>query len=359
MNRDEIRSLPKISLHDHLDGALRPATILELAADTGLALPAGEPDALADWFFEAADSGSLPRYLETFDHTTAVMQTAEQLRRVAREYVEDLAADGVVYAETRWAPEQHLRAGLTMEAAVEAVAEGLDEGIRLCQAAGTPIVARQILSAMRHREPDTAIAELVVRYADRGVVGLDLAGAEAGFPAGRFAAAFALVHAHGSHATVHAGEAAGLASIQDAVQACGAERIGHGVRLVDDLAFDGGGAGGVRLGPLATTIRDRGIALEVCPTSNLQTGVCATLAEHPIRQLVDAGLVVTINCDNRLMSRTTQTDELAALVETFGFTRADLRRFAIDAARAVFAPPQVREALVTEHIIPGYAAPGS
>lgn len=357
MNRDEIRSLPKISLHDHLDGALRPATVLELAAESGWALPAAEPAELGDWFFKAADSGSLPRYLETFDHTTAVMQTAAQLRRVAREYVADLAADGVVYAETRWAPEQHVRAGLTMEAAVEAVADGLDEGMCLCQAAGTPIVARQILSAMRHREPDTAIAELVVRYADRGVVGLDLAGAEAGFPAGRFAAAFALVRAHGSHATVHAGEAAGLESIRDAVQACGAERIGHGVRLVDDLTFDraGDGDGSVRLGPLATTIRDRRIALEVCPTSNLQTGVCATLAEHPVRQLVDAGLVVTINCDNRLMSRTTQTDELAALVETFGFTRADLRRFAVDAARSAFAPAEVREALVTEQILPGYA----
>jgi adenosine deaminase len=352
LTRERIAALPKVSLHDHLDGGLRPGTVIELADEVGWELPSRDPQALGDWFFEAASSGSLERYLETFAHTTAVMQTTEQLRRVAREYVVDLAADGVVYAETRWAPGQHLRAGLSLPDTVEAVADGLAEGMSLCRDAGTPIVVGQIVSMMRHLSPDTAIAELALRYADRGVVGVDLAGAEAGHPAGLFREAYDMIHRYGGHATVHAGEAAGVESIREAVEICGAERIGHGVRLVDDLDLS---AATPRLGPLATLVRDRRIALEVCPTSNLQTGVCATLADHPIRHLVEAGLTVTVNCDNRLMSRTTQTDELCALVDTFGYGLADLRRFAVDAAEAAFAPAADREALIREVILPGYA----
>ncbi len=258
LTRERIAALPKVSLHDHLDGGLRPGTVIELADEVGWELPSRDPQALGDWFFEAASSGSLERYLETFAHTTAVMQTTEQLRRVAREYVVDLAADGVVYAETRWAPGQHLRAGLSLPDTVEAVADGLAEGMSLCRDAGTPIVVGQIVSMMRHLSPDTAIAELALRYADRGVVGVDLAGAEAGHPAGLFREAYDMIHRYGGHATVHAGEAAGVESIREAVEICGAERIGHGVRLVDDLDLS---AATPRLGPLATLVRARELAM--------------------------------------------------------------------------------------------------
>lgn len=350
---DLIRRLPKVSLHDHLDGGLRPSTVLELSDAAGRQLPARTADDLERWFYEAADSGSLVRYLETFDHTIAVMQTAENLRRVAREYVEDLFADGVVYGETRWAPEQHLREGLTLEDAVEAVAAGLAEGMDVGRAQGRPVVVRQILTSMRHGEPSTTIAELVVRYRDRGVAGFDLAGAEAGFPPGRFHEALGVIHRHNAHATIHAGEAAGLDSIWDAVQNCGANRIGHGVRIVDDIDVSGGTPA---LGTLAAYVRDQRIPLEVCPTSNLQTGICASMAEHPIGRLVDLDFNVSVNCDNRLMSHTTLTDEFAALVDAFGYGLPELERFTVAAARAAFWPHDQRERLIDEVIRPVFAA---
>ena len=350
LTRDELRSLPKVSLHDHLDGGLRPATVLELAADAGWTLPRADAAALGDWFFEAADSGSLPRYLETFDQTIAVMQTADNLRRVAREYVEDLAADGVVYGETRWAPEQHLRSGLTLRAAVAAVSAGLAEGMDASRTQGRPIEVRQLLTSMRHLEPTTTIARLTVECQELGVVGFDLAGAEAGFPPGRFLPAFDLLRAEGVPFTIHAGEAAGTESIADAL-ACGAARIGHGVRIIDDVDLTGDRP---RLGALASEILERGIPLEVCPTSNVQTGVCATIAEHPIGRLVDLGFTVTVSCDNRLMSRTTLTDEFAALAGAFGYGLNTIRSLTLDAARNVFLDQAGRDALVAS--LPGAPA---
>src|SRR5215218_7503584 len=259
---DQLQAFPKVSLHDHLDGALRPQTILELASETGHELPAGNADDLGRWFAESADSRSLGRYLETFDHTIAVMQRPEQLRRVAREFVEDLAADGVVYGEARWAPEQHTAGGLTLTEAIEAVRDGLAEGVSSAAAAGRTIAVQQIITSMRHAEPTTEIAELAVAYRDQGVCAFDIAGAEDGFPPDRFLPAFRYLREQNAVYTIHAGEAAGVDSIWSAVQQCAAHRIGHGVRIVDDITIDSHGT--PRLGRLAAYVRDRQVPLEMC-----------------------------------------------------------------------------------------------
>src|SRR5215211_955571 len=233
---DQLQAFPKVSLHDHLDGALRPQTILELASETGHELPAGNADDLGRWFAESADSRSLGRYLETFDHTIAVMQRPEQLRRVAREFVEDLAADGVVYGEARWAPEQHTRAGLSAAQAIEAVRDGLAEGMQACARRGTDIIVRQLITAMRHLVPTRDMADLALRYHDDGVAGFDIAGAEKGFPPARFIESFWHLRRNNAYYTIHAGEADGLSSIEEAVQLCAANRIGHGVAIMDDIS---------------------------------------------------------------------------------------------------------------------------
>lgn len=334
------RTVPKIALHDHLDGGLRPATIVELAAEVGHVLPETDPEALGRWFFDAADSGSLVRYLETFVHTIAVMQTAAQLRRVAREFVEDQAADGVIYAEARWAPEQHLAGGLSLAEAVSAVRDGLAEGMTSAAASGRTIVARQIVTSMRHASPTTEIAELAVAFRNDSVCGFDIAGAEDGFPPSRFVEAFDYLKRHNFEFTIHAGEAFGLPSIWEAVQLCGASRLGHGVRLIDDVAADG------NLGELASYVRNRRIALELCPSSNLQTGICATIAEHPFGRLAELDFRVTVSCDNRLMSATTLSREYHLLSEAFGYGMDDLRRFSRNAAKSAFLPWDQRLELI-------------
>jgi adenosine deaminase len=333
----EIRALPKVALHDHLDGGLRPRTVLDLGRELGVDAPGRTPAQVADWFARSADSGSLERYLQTFDRTVALMQTPGALRRIAREFVEDMAADRVVYAETRWAPAQHTAGGLSVGAAVDAVQEGLEEGMEASRAAGRPVVVRQLLSYLRQHEPTDELVEAAVARRDRGVVGLDLAGPESGFPATRFARPFRLAREHGLHVTIHAGEAEGPASVQEALD-CGAERIGHGVRLVEDLGPAGPG-------PVATRVRDLGVPLEVCPRSNLQTGASDSIATHPVAALRRAGMRVTISCDNRLMSRTTLTDELHLLVRTFGWTLEDLRGLTLAALDAAFCDEGTREAL--------------
>ncbi len=352
LTREVIRSAPKVLLHDHLDGGLRPATIVELAAETGHALPAGEADALGQWFTDAADSGSLERYLETFQHTVAVMQTADNLHRVARECVLDLAADGVVYAEIRYAPEQHLAGGLSLEEVVAAVQAGFDEGEALV-AGSTPIVVRQLLTAMRHQARSREIAELAVAHRDDGVVGFDIAGAEAGYPPTRHLDAFEYLQRENAHFTIHAGEAFGLPSIWEALQWCGADRLGHGVRIVDDITLDSDG--GARLGRLAAYVRDKRIPLEMCPTSNLQTGAAASIAEHPIGLLRRLYFRVTVNTDNRLMSDTGLSTEFAKLVEAFGYGWDDLQWFTVNAMKSAFIPFDERLALINGLIKPGYA----
>ncbi|NLT28952.1 MAG: adenosine deaminase [Propionibacterium sp.] len=344
MTADAIRALPKVSLHDHLDGGLRPATMIELAAEVGHELPRTDPEELRLWFAEAADSGSLERYLETFDHTVAVMQTAESLRRVAREFVEDNAADGVVVAEARWAPEQHLQRGLSPDDTVEAVRDGLAEGMAACHEQGHTIVATQLVTAMRHADRSVEIAELAVRWRDESVAGFDIAGAEIGFPPTNHRDAFDLLRRNNMRFTIHAGEAVGPESVQLALAECGAHRIGHGVRLLEDLTVGGQPATAssdpwsVELGRLAAYVRDAGIPLELCPSSNVQTGAVPSVAEHPIELFHRLGFTVTVNTDNRLMSNTTLTDEFGLLVELFDWTEDDIRQVTRHALRNAFLP---------------------
>src|SRR3954447_18114973 len=347
---DLIRAVPKVLLHDHLDGGLRPATIVELAHEVAHTLPADDAESLGRWFTESADSGSLERYLETFDHTVAVMQRADHLTRVARECVEDLAADGVVYAEVRYAPEQHLEGDLTLEEGVRGVQTGFDEGMA---GSDRPIVVRQLLTAMRHQARSREIAELAVAHRDDGVVGFDIAGAETGYPPTRHLDAFEYLQRENAHFTIHAGEAFGLPSIWQAIQWCGADRLGHGVRIIDDITVDGGD---VRLGRLAQYVRDKRIPLELCPHSNIQTGAADSIADHPIGLLARLRFRVTVNTDNRLMSGTSMTHEMAALVEAFDLSLDDLEWFTLNAMKSAFLHFDERLRIINEVIKPGYAA---
>jgi adenosine deaminase len=344
LDLEALRAFPKVTLHDHLDGALRPQTIMELAADVGLVLPADNADDLALWFAAAADSGSLERYLETFTHTIAVMQTAANLRRVAAEYVADLAADGVIYGETRWAPEQHLSAGLTAAQAIEAVRDGLADGMTACRESGQEIEVRQLVTAMRQGEPTRDVAKLALRYRRDGVAGFDIAGPEKGYPPSRFLESFQLLRRRSAYYTIHAGEADGCHSLWEAVQVCGANRVGHGVAIIEDLQQGEGGS--EVLGDFAAYVLNQQIPLEMCPSSNVQTGAVASIAEHPIHRLDRLGFCVTVNPDNRLMSATDLTREFALLAEAFDYTLEDVRRLGINAATSVFAPYGVRKALV-------------
>jgi adenosine deaminase len=362
-DRDTIVAAPKALLHDHLDGGLRPATVAELAAEVDHPLPAEGADALAAWFRTAADSGSLERYLETFVHTVAVMQTKEHLQRVAAECALDLATDGVVYAEVRYAPEQHLARGLTLDEVVVAVQEGFEAGSAQAAAQGMPIRVGTLLTAMRHAARSREIAELAVRYRDAGVVGFDIAGAEAGYPPSRHLDAFDYLHRENFHVTIHAGEAFGLPSIWEAVQVCGTDRLGHGVRIVDDIEVvegrDGYGRPAARLGRIAAWVRDQRIPLELCPMSNLQTGAARSIPEHPITLLKDLRFRVTLNTDNRLMSATSMTREMTALVEEAGWTLEDLRWVTVNALKSAFIPFDERLALIEDVVKPRYATLGA
>ncbi|WP_326820058.1 adenosine deaminase [Streptosporangium sp. NBC_01639] len=346
---EEIRRAPKVLLHDHLDGGLRPGTIVELARESGYdRLPTTDVAGLRAWFQEASDSGSLERYLETFDHTVGVMQTRESLERVAAECAEDLAADGVVYAEVRYAPEQHTSAGLSLEEVIEAVQEGFRTGSE-----GRGIRVGTLLTAMRHQARSMEIAELAVRYRDVGVVGFDIAGAEAGYPPTRHLDAFEYLQRENAHFTIHAGEAFGLPSIWQAIQWCGADRLGHGVRIIDDITVSGDGE--AKLGRLAAYVRDKRIPLEMCPTSNLQTGAAASIAEHPIGLLRRLNFRVTVNTDNRLMSGTSVSEEFAKLTEAFGYDWDDMQWFTINAMKSAFLPFDERLSLINGVIKPGFA----
>ncbi|MFI0966279.1 adenosine deaminase [Streptomyces sp. NPDC021080] len=345
---DTIRRLPKAVLHDHLDGGLRPATLVELAETVGHTLPTTDPQALADWYYEAANSGDLVRYIATFEHTLAVMQSREGLLRTAEEYVLDLAEDGVVYGEVRYAPELMVNGGLTLPEVVEAVQEGLAAGMAKAAAAGTPVRVGTLLCGMRMFDRTRETADLAVAFRDAGVVGFDIAGAEDGFPPADHLSAFEHLRRESVPFTIHAGEAHGLPSIHQALQVCGAQRIGHGVRITEDIV-DG------KLGRLAGWVRDRRIALEMCPTSNLQTGAATSIAEHPITALRDLGFRVTLNTDNRLVSGTTMTREMSLLVEEAGWGLEDLRTVTVNAVKSAFIPFDERKALIEDVVLPGYA----
>ncbi|MEW2075900.1 adenosine deaminase [Streptomyces sp. NPDC013433] len=349
IDAETLRRLPKAVLHDHLDGGLRPATVVELAEAVGHTLPTTDPDELAAWYVEAANSGDLVRYIATFEHTLAVMQTREGLLRTAEEYVLDLAADGVVYGEVRYAPELNTRGGLTMREVVETVQEGLAAGMAKAAAAGTPVRVGTLLCGMRMFDRVREAADLAVAFRDAGVVGFDIAGAEDGFPPADHLDAFAHLRRESVPFTIHAGEAHGLPSIHQAVQVCGAQRIGHGVRITEDIVEG-------KLGRLAGWVRDRRIALEMCPTSNLQTGAATSIAEHPITALKDLGFRVTLNTDNRLVSGTTMTREMSLLVEQAGWTAEDLRTVTVNAVKSGFLPFDERNALIRDVVLPGYAS---
>lgn len=351
---DTVRVAPKVLLHDHLDGGLRPSTVIDLARRSGYAgLPTTDPDELGRWFRQGADRKSLELYLEGFQHTVGVMQTPEGIARVAAECAEDLAADGVVYAEVRYAPELSTQEGLSLDAVMDAWLEGLRTGAEAAAAAGSPIVIRAIVTAMRQYARSVEIAELAVRHRDAGVVGFDIAGPEAGFPPSRHLDAFQLIHRANFHITIHAGEAFGLPSIWEALQWCGAERLGHGVRIVDDIAVSEDGH--VVLGQLAASVRDRRVPLEMCPTSNVHTGAVASVAEHPIDLLRRLRFRVTVNTDNRLMSGVTLSSELAVLSAIFGFGLDELQWLTLNAMKSSFAPFDLRLRIINGIIKPGYA----
>lgn len=356
-----IRSLPKVSLHDHLDGALRPQTIIDLADAAGLDVPETDATDLADWFEDQSDSGSLVEYLKTFDLTTSVMQSADGLRRVAKEFVEDLAADGVIYGEVRWAPEQHLAGGLSLEEAVEAVQEGIEEGEDVVDRSGRDIRVGQLITAMRHTDRSLEIAKLAVDFRGRGAVGFDIAGPEDGFLPSRHRAAFDYLASEFFPVTVHAGEAAGLDSIRSALVDGRALRLGHGVRIAEDLEVvqQQGDEVLVTFGDVARWVRDREIPLELSPSSNLQTGAIArwgtALEDHPFDLLYQLGFAVTVNVDNRTMSRTSLTRELSLLAETFEYGLDDLESFQLNAAAGAFLSVEEREELI-ELIGEGFSA---
>jgi adenosine deaminase len=346
---DQIRSVPKVLLHDHLDGGLRPETVVELAAETGYnRLPATGVAELARWMNGVAARGSLELYLEAFEHTVGVMQTREALIRVAAECAEDLAADGVVYAEVRFAPELHVTKGLSLDQVVDAVLEGFRRGSR-----DRGITVYALLTAMRTAARSLEIAELAVRHRDVGVVGFDIAGAEAGSPPSRHLDAFQYVARENFHNTIHAGEGFGLPSIWEALQWCGAERLGHGVRIIDDIPVSDGGH--PALGRLASYVRDRRIPLEMCPTSNVQTGAARSIKEHPIGLLRELLFRVTVNTDNRLMSGVTLSSEFQALTEAFGYGWGDIEWLTINAMKSAFAPFDERLRMINTVIKPGFA----
>jgi adenosine deaminase len=343
-----------VLLHDHLDGGVRATTVAELAREHGYAgLPTYDVDELARWFVEGANRRSLELYLQGFDHTIAVMQTKDALQRVAAECATDLAADGVVYAEVRFAPELHVRDGLTLDEVVEAVLDGFREGSVESSADGRPIVVKALLTAMRTAARSREIAELSVRYRDEGVVGFDIAGAEAGYPPTRHLDAFQHLQRENFRFTIHAGEGFGLRSIWEALQYCNADRLGHGVRIVDDVDVSGKRP---KLGRLAAYVRDTRVPLEMCPTSNVHTGAAPSLDRHPIKLLHDLRFRVTVNTDNRLMSGVTLSSEFAALVDTFGYGWGDIQWFTLNAMKSAFAHFDERLVCINERIKPGYAA---
>src|SRR6202034_1757628 len=343
---DEIRAVPKVLLHDHLDGGLGPQTVLDLAHEIGYAdLPGDNVEELTRRLTEGAHRGHLEIYLDAFRHTVAVMQTPDALRRVAAECAADLAADGVVYAEVRFAPELHTERGLSLDEVVEAVLEGFRQGSE-----GRGITVYALLTAMRTAARSLEIAELAVRHRDEGVVGFDIAGAEAGSPPSRHLDAFQYVARENFHITIHAGEGFGLPSIWEALQWCGAERLRHGVRIVDDIRV--GADGVITLGRLASYVRDRRIPLEMCPTSNVQTGATASIAEHPIGLLRQLSFRVTVNTDNRLMSGITLSSEFHALAEAFGYGWGDIEWLTINAMKSAFAPFDERLKIINTVIKP-------
>lgn len=348
-SRQFLQSLPKVLLHEHLDGVLRPQTVIDLAKETGYTgLPTQDARALGEWFFRGANQGSLAKYLEGFAHTIAVMQTEEALQRVAYEQAEDLSKDGIVYFETRFAPIFHTQKGLTHQQVVSAVLKGLEEAKK-----DFGISSGLLICAMRNMHTSLEMAELAVDFRGRGVVGFDLAGEEGGYPPKKHIDAFHYIQRENFNITIHAGEGYGKESIWQAIQYCGAHRIGHGTRLIEDIAVVDGKA--VKLGDLAQYVLDKRIPLEICLLSNVHTGATPSLAEHPFKIFYREGFRVTLNTDNRLMSNTAMTQEFEAAANTFGLGLDDFEKITINAMKSAFLPHKERLNFIYSVIKPGYA----
>jgi adenosine deaminase len=345
-----IRRVPKVLLHEHLDGGLRPATVLDLARECGYeGLPESDPESLGRWFHAGADRGSLPEYLEGFRHTIAVMQSAEALERVAYEFMQDMAEDNVVYAETRFAPHFHTHRGLGLDGVMTAVLKGLRAGSQ-----DFGVGFGLIVAAMRNesRELSTRLAELAVSYRNHGCVGFDLAGEEAGHPANHHLAAFQLAKRMDFNITIHAGESFGPESIWQALQYCGAHRIGHGVRLLEDIVVYDRQV--IRVGSLAQYVLDHRIPLEICLSSNVHTGAAPSIAEHPFPYFFAKDYRVTLSTDNRLMSATTMSKEYEIAVRSFGLSFDDLEQLSINAMKSAFVHYEERVGIIFDRIKPGF-----
>jgi len=350
MTKELIKRVPKVELHDHLDGGLRPQTIIELADTYGVAIPSHDPVELATWFARGCVQKSLPLYLETFAVTVAVLQTPEALRRVAIEAMEDLAADHVVYAEIRFAPILHTGKGMSMDEVVVAVLEGMDEGKRR-----TGMSYGVILCSMRNQNPALSleVAKLAVAYRSRGVVGFDLAGDESGYPPKKHLEAFQYIRNQNFNITIHAGEGFGLESIWQAIQVCGAHRIGHGTRLIDDMAISGTKI--EKMGSLAHFIQDRRIPIEMCLSSNVGTGAAPDFSSHPFHTFFRNNFRVFLSVDNRLMSDTTLSKEMEIAVEYYGLTIRDLEKLTLNAMKSAFIHHNEKIRIIFDVIKKGYA----
>jgi adenosine deaminase len=347
VTRAMIDKMPKVELHDHLDGGLRPTTIIELAKERGVALPATDPEKLASWFYRGADRKSLALYLEGFALTISVMQTPQALRRVAFEAMEDLAGDNVVYVEIRFAPIQHLEGGMNLEAVVSAVLEGLEMGKRK-----TGVEYGLIICAMRDQNVSLEIAELAANFREKGVVGFDIAGDEFGHPPKKHLDAFEYIRQKNFNITIHAGEAFGIESIWQAIQICGAHRIGHATRLIEDMSVQGERI--EKMGTLSHFIRDKRIPMEVCLSSNVQTGAARSLDEHPFHLYYRNGYRVVLCTDNRLMSNTTLGNEMFLAVRHFNLTLRDLEKLTINAMKSAFIHHDARIRIIYDILKPRY-----
>jgi adenosine deaminase len=349
--KEFLRQVPKVLLHDHLDGGLRPQTVIDLAKKIKYdKLPTTDPGKLAEWFYRGATRGSLPLFLEGFEHTSGVMQTEESLERVAHEMLEDMKKDGVVYVETRFAPVFHTQQGLHNETVVRAVLKGLERGKR-----DFGVDYGLILCAMRNMEPHFSeeIAELAVDFRDRGVVGFDLAGEEGGYPPKKHIDAFHYIQRENFNITIHAGEAFGKESIWQAIQWCGAHRIGHATRLIEDMKVKDGEV--LNMGRLAQYVLDKRIPLEMCLTSNVHTGAVKNMKEHPFGIYYRYKFRVTLNTDDRLMSNITLTDEYHTAADVFDLKLDDLEKLTINAMKSAFMPYKRRIPFIYDKIKPGFA----
>ncbi len=324
-----LRRLPKAELHCHLDGSLRPETMLELAREQHVTMPEDDAEALRD-YMRVDDARNLEDYLARFGHTLSVMQTEEAMERIAYELAEDCAKEGVRYLEARYAPILNVEGGLSLAQAIEAPLRGLARAER-----EYGIVSRVIVCGIRNMDPNVSLelAHLAVDYKGRGVVGFDLAGGEAGNPAELHKAAFDYAFEHGLPCTCHAGEGAGAESVAAAMHQCHAHRIGHGTRLIEDPA-------------LMAEAKRTGVAIECCLTSNVQTHAVEHLDEHPLRKYFDAGLKVSLNTDNRLMSGTDLVTEYGLAAKHQGFTFDELCRLARGGFENAFLPDAERAVLL-------------